>query len=124
MRSGATPTGLGILGAIALLYPTIVLGFTQSEPYEAEITRWVGLGLIGAAGMWSWAQRLGGVPARRLTRWLRAAAGSALLFVLTTNPVFLVIGFALLIAGVLDAMLERATIAAFDLMARLQGDEA
>ncbi len=124
MRSGVIAAGLGVLGAVALVYPAVILGLVEAEPYEMEIARWTGLGLIGAATMWAWAQQRGFGVARRLRRWLRTAAFAGLLFLLSTNPIFLVVAFALLTAGVLDTMLERVTIAAYELMSRLRSDEA
>lgn len=114
----------GVLGAVALLYPAVVLGFTEAQPYETQIMRWLGLVLLGATVMWPWAQRHGNDPARRLRRWLRAAAVFGLLLVLTTNPMFMVLAFTVVTAAVLDAMLERATITSFELMAQLKGEDA
>lgn len=123
MRSGVVSIGLALVGAVGLLYPAVVLGFTIAEPYELEIMRWTGLSLLATAPMWLWATRRGGSQARRLSRWVRTATIASLLFVLTTNPIFLLVAFSLVVAGLLDAMLERGTLAAFELMARLQGDE-
>lgn len=115
---------LAAFGMIALLYPRVPLGFTTPEPFEVEIMRWAGLAVLGLAAIRPWAIRSGGGPTRRMRRWTAVAVLAGILNVLTTNPLFLIVLFSAVVGAVLDATVQRATTAAYDLLARLQAEEA
>ncbi len=106
-------------GLLAALAPAVVLGFSRPEPYEVGIVRWMGAAALGLAAVRPWALRMGDDPARRMRRWNAATIGVALLYLVTTNPLFLILAFATLAATVLDAGAEWATIAAEELRQRL-----
>ncbi len=106
-------------GLLAALAPSFVLAFSRPEPYEVGIVRWIGAAALVLAAVRPRALRMGDAPARRMRRWNGTTIGLALLYVVTTNPLFLILAFATLAASVLDAGVEWATIAAEDLRQRL-----
>lgn len=113
------PFVLAACGLFIMAYPGLALSYTTPAPYELEVMRWVGLALVGLAITRPWALATGGDPAKRMRRWTSTSAGLGVLYVVVTNPVFLIGGFATLVAAVLDAGVERATQAAHDLLIRL-----
>lgn len=110
------------MGLLALFHPSYVPNYRTPAPYELEIVRWLGLVLIGLAWIRPWALRTGGDAAARMRRWTGLAGLSTALYVLTANPLFLVIAFASVVAATLDAMVERSTAAANAMLARLSNE--
>jgi hypothetical protein len=120
---GTQSVTLAAVGLLGLLRPTYLLSYTTPEPYEIEIVRWTGLGLVCLAAIRPWALRSGAAPARRMRLWTGAAGTTGFLYVVSANPLFLVVAFASVVAATLDAALERSTNAADELLVRLH-DEA
>ncbi len=106
-------------GAFLLAYPSHALSYTVPAAYEVELVRWLGVALLGLAGIRPWALGVGGRPATRMRRWTRITLFALVLYVFTTNPIFLIVGFSTVVGASLDAGVERSTIAAEELLARL-----
>ena len=111
--------GLVTLGVAMAAAPGLVLSHTAPAPFELEVLRWAGAALIGLALTRPWALVQGGSTAARMQRWTRLTVASALLYVTTTQPLFLVVGFCFLTAGALDGAMERATLSTRELITRL-----
>ena len=99
--------------------PRVALIWMTPERYEMELMRWAGLAVICLAAVRPWALAEGGDAATRMRRWTGVAFGAGLLYVVTTNALFLVVGFATVAAAVLDTAVERASRAANEVLARL-----
>ncbi len=111
---------LVVVGLLAAFAPAFLLGFSRPEPYEVAIMRWMGAAALGLAAIRPWAVQIGDDPARRMRRWNGATVTLTVLYLATTNPLFLMLAFATLAASVLDAVVERAITASEDLLRRLQ----
>ncbi len=124
MRQTTASPSLPLLagGLLAALAPAFVLGYSRPDPYEVEIVRWMGAAAMALAAIRPWALRAGADPARRMRRWNTVTLALAAGYLVTANPLFLVLAFATLVAAVLDAGVERASSASMDLLRRLQQD--
>lgn len=113
---------LAALGLALLAHPTYLIGHVAAEPYEVELAQWAGVAMIALAPIRPWALRAGGWTRIRMRNWSGAAATSGVLYLVVTSPFFLVVGFATLLAAVIDASVERATVASNNLFNALRSE--
>ncbi len=113
---------LAAVGIALLAHPTYLIGHVAAEPYEVELAQWAGVVMVALAPIRPWAMRAGGWTTIRMKNWTGAAATSAVLYVIVTSPFFLVVGFATLLAAVIDASVERATVASNNLFNALRSE--
>ncbi len=96
-----SPAILIVSGAVLMFVPTDVLAsMGVAYPHESELVRWAGLLLVGQAALVARMNR------KRILddRWSRIAlagdlaVGFAIIYVVSGNPFFLILGFSTLFA--------------------------
>ncbi|MDJ0960462.1 MAG: hypothetical protein QNJ88_07370 [Acidimicrobiia bacterium] len=96
-----SPAILIVSGAAFMFMPTdLLISIGAADPFEFELVRWAGLLLVGQAILVARMNR------KRIIddRWYRVAlagdltVGLAIIYVVTGNPFFLILGFSALFA--------------------------
>lgn len=108
-----------VTGLALLLLPASFFAPVATDAWEVDLIRFAGLAVIGLALLWPWATAQEHEVRRRTRRWTGAAFVAAVLYPLTANSVFLLLGFALVTGGVLNISMERAERASQALSRRL-----
>ena len=96
-----SPAILIVSGAVFMFVPTDLLSsMGAADPFESELVRWAGMLLVGQAALVARMNR------KRIIddRWSRVAlagdlaVGLAIIYVVSGNPFFLILGFSALFA--------------------------
>ncbi len=109
---------IGAVGFLMAVVPGYAVGFMTSDPWEIEVLRWAGLLMLGLAMIRPWALATGDDAAYRMRLSCRLALALGVVYFVMTEPLFLILGFSVLAASVLDAAIERASRASEEFLAR------
>lgn len=116
-RTLALPIALCLLIAVA---PTAWLEVISPVPWQHEIVHLTGLVGIGVAAVWPWSRRQDPASTRRFYVWLLLGTATLSIYVVSASPMFLLIGFSSLFAGLLDISMARAHVASREYRDRLE----
>lgn len=111
---------LGSLALAVVLLPDPVFSIVAATPWEVDLLRVLALVGISLLAVVPWAT---GAPAeiqRRTRRWSIPGVIASAVYLISADPIYLILGLCLLSGGTLDVWTARAHIASETLRARLR----
>lgn len=105
--------------ALVFMPPGFFDSFADAE-WEVGIVRLAASVLLAIVGVWSWVSQTGGGALTRFNGWVSPGMGLLAVYLLSSNPLFLILGFSTLFAGAADLWLLRAHTAAESLRFELE----
>jgi hypothetical protein len=110
-------------GLMLALVPAAVLDLVAGDRWEIDLLRFSGLFVAGMALLRPRTIRNADAAARRLPAWLLGVWLCGGGYFLWGRPLFLIIGFSLLVGMTLDSAVEQAHLASENYLRRLQRPE-
>lgn len=107
---GSTVATTAAFGLVLAFLPSSTLALVTQEPWEIDLVRFSGVFVVALGFLWPASIRSEKEIVRRLPRWLMAMSICGGAYLLRVSPLFLVLGFSMLVAGTLDAAFEQAFI--------------
>jgi hypothetical protein len=107
------------LAVVALILPDSAYSVVSQDPAEVLIVRLlllVGVSLLAAL---SWVSRAEDTVRRRLRRWAIPGVTASSVYFISTETLYLIVGFCLLVGAALSVWAARAHVASESLHARL-----
>lgn len=114
---------LALIGIALGAFPTVFVGAGEVQPWRIEMTRMLGILVIGVALLIPWVGREGGRVAFRFRLWMTAGIAAALLYLLSGSPLFLILAFCCASGGALSSWMERAHVASQRLWEAVRAEE-
>lgn len=111
---------LGSLALAVVLLPDPVFSIVAAAPWEVDLLRalaLVGISLLAAV---PWATEATPAIQRRMRRWSIPGVIASAIYLISADPLYLIVGLCLLSGGTLDVWAARAHIASESLRARLR----
>lgn len=115
---------LGSLAVAMILLPAPFFSIVAATPWEVVLLRalaLIGLSLLAAL---PWAATAATDTRRRMRRWSIPGALASAIYLISADPVYLILGFCLLTGAALDVWTARAHLASESLRARLRPTES
>lgn len=113
------PIALSALATVIMVAPDGMFSPLTSLPHELTILRMAGLVGVSLLAALPWAATAPLDVRRRLRRWLLPGVVSSVIFLVSTETLYLVLGFCLLTGASLDVWMSRAHIASDTMRTRL-----
>lgn len=114
---------LGLATLALVLLPDGLFTAPTAAPWEVTVLRLLGLvGVSLLAGL-PWVRGASVDAHRRLRRWSIPGVAATVIYLLSTDPLYLLIGFCLLTGAAVDMWMTRAHIATETLRVRLMAKE-
>jgi hypothetical protein len=108
------------LAAIAVvLLPDGAFAVVTTRPWEIVILKMLGLIGVSLLAVLPWASQAGADVRRRLRLWSIPGVAASTLYLVSTDPVHLLVGFCLLTGATLDTWMSRTHVASETFRARL-----
>lgn len=111
---------LGSLALAVVLLPDPVFSIVAMTPWEVELLRalaLVGLSLLAAL---PWLTTAAIATRRRMRRWSIPGVTASAVYLISADPIYLILGFCLITGATLDVWTARAHVASESLRARLR----
>lgn len=121
-RSASRQVALGCAAFALVILPDAFFSVISTAPWEVMTLRMTGMVTVLLLAGWSWAAQVGGSVLRRLRRWSIPGVAATTVFLVSTDPTYLLIGFCLLTGAALDLWATRGHIASESLHTRLGPD--
>lgn len=115
-----TQTALIALCLLVALAPNSWLEVFSPDHWQHEMIHLTGLVGAGLAGIWPWAVRQDGATAGRFFVWLLLGVTAMSVYVVSASPLFLLTGFTILFAGMVNTWMARAHMASREYRERLE----
>lgn len=115
---------LGSLALAVILLPAPVFSIVATTPWEVVLLRalaLIGLSLLAAL---PWVTTTALHTRRRMRRWSMPGVTASVIYLISADPIYLILGFCLLTGATLDVWTARAHLASESLRARLQPTES
>lgn len=113
------PAALGLVSLAVVVLPDTAFSMVTEKPAEVLILRMMTLAGVSLLGVVPWAARADGPVRRRLRRWSIPGVTASAIYLVSADPLYLILGFCLLVGGTLDMWVTRAHIAADGLQTRV-----
>lgn len=107
-KSPLRPVVLGFLALAMVVLPDPVFFMVTDKPAEVEILRMLALVGVSLLAVLPWVTRAGGHLRRRLRRWSIPGVVATAVYLVSGDPLFLILGFCLLVGSSLDMWVTRA----------------
>lgn len=111
---------LGSLALAALILPDPVFSIVATAPWEVVLVRALALVSLSLVAVLPWAATAAIDTRRRMSRWSIPGLAASCIYLISAEPIYLVLGFCLLTGSTLDVWTARAHLAFESLRARLQ----
>ena len=118
-RSAGRHIVLGFLAVAVLALPGGVFSIVTEDSAQRSILRLHALIGVSLLAVLPWAANAGDDVRRRLRRWSVPGVAASVVYLVFTEPLFLMLGFCLLAGASLDTWVTRAHVASESLRARL-----
>lgn len=99
--------------------PDGVFFIVSDSPWQVFVLRMLALVGVSLLAVLPWAREAEADVRRRLRRWSIPGVGASIIYLLSTDPVYLIVGFCLLVGAAVDMWATRAHIASETLRIRL-----
>lgn len=110
---------LGLLALVVLIAPDTSFSMVSAEAWEIQVLRAVALAGVTLWAAFPWVARASPPDRIRFRRWLVPGVAATVVYVVGTDPFFLLIGFSLLAGAAMDVWVTRAHLASDSLRVRL-----
>jgi len=107
----ARPAALGLLALAVVVLPDAAFSVVTEKPAEVFILRMMTLAGVSLLAIVPWAAEADGQVRRRLRRWSIPGMAASTTYLVSTDPLYLILGFCLLVGGTLDMWMTRAHLA-------------
>lgn len=114
---------LGSLAVAVILLPAPVFSVVATTPWEVMLLRalaLIGLSLLAAL---PWVATAAIDTRRRMRRWSLPGVTGSVIYLISADPIYLILGFCLLTGATLDVWAARAHLGSESLRARLRPTE-
>lgn len=111
MREESRPWILVVVGFAVAVMPASLLELAAGDQWEVELIRFVGLLVSSLAFLRKWSIDQGGWTALRMRIWTGLSFSSALIYVFSARPFFLVALISILFGALASSGIERADLA-------------
>lgn len=118
-RSGARPTALGGLAVAALVLPDSAYSVVADNAAEVLIVRLLLLVGLSLLAVLPWLSEAGRDVQRRMRRWALPGLFASAVYLISTETLYLILGFCLLVGAALDVWATRAHLASESLRTKL-----
>lgn len=122
-RSLRGRTALTLAAVAIILLPDSALSIVADTAPEAMILRMLVLAGIAVLAIAPWAIAAEVTVRRRLRRWLVPGVGALVVYALSSDPLYVLLGFCLLAGAALDMWATRAHVASAGLRSRLTAND-
>lgn len=113
-------TVLGSLAVAAILLPAPVFSIVATTPWEVVLLRALALISLSLLAALPWVSTATIDIRRRMRRWSIPGVTASALYLISADPIYLILGFCLLTGATLDVWTARAHLATESLRARLR----
>ena len=118
-RSHRRQIGLSFAALAVLLMPDTTFSIVAETPWEVLILRMLTLLGVAVLAILPWASSAGPGVRRRLRIWSLPGVAATVIYLLSADPLYLIVGFCMLTGAALDMWTTRGAEAAENLMGRL-----
>lgn len=114
---------LGSLALAVILLPAPVFSIVAATPWEVMLLRALGLISLSLLAALPWVATAGIDIRKRMRRWSIPGVSASVIYLISADPIYLILGFSLLTGATLDVWTARAHLASESLRARLRPTE-
>lgn len=111
---------LGSLALAVILLPAPVFSIVATTRWEVVLLRALGLISLSLLAALPWVATAIIATRRRMRRWSIPGVAASAVYLISADPIYLVLGFCLLTGATLDVWTARAHLASESLRARLR----
>lgn len=111
---------LGSLALAVILLPAPVFSIVATTPWEVELLRALALISLSLSAALPWVATAAVDTRRRMRRWSIPGVTASAIYLISADPIYLILGFCLLTGATLDVWAARAHLAAESLRERLR----
>lgn len=111
---------LGSLALAVILLPAPVFSIVATTRWEVVLLRALGLISLSLLAALPWVATAIIATRRRMRRWSIPGVTASVIYLISADPIYLVLGFCLLTGATLDVWTARAHLASESLRARLR----
>lgn len=115
---------LGSLALAVILLPAAVFSIVATTSWEVVLLRALALVSLSLLAVLPWVATAAIDTRRRMRRWSIPGVAASSIYLISADPVYLILGFCLLSGATLDVWTARAHIASETLRARLRPTES
>lgn len=115
---------LGSLALAVILLPAPVFSIVATTPWEVVLLRALALISLSLLAALPWVATTALHIRRRMRRWSIPGVTASAIYLISADPVYLILGFCLLTGATLDVWTARAHLASESLRARLRPTES
>ncbi len=111
---------LGSLALAVILLPAPVFSIVATTPWEVELLRALALISLSLSAALPWLATAAADTRRRMRRWSIPGVTASAIYLISADPIYLILGLCLLTGATLDVWFARAHLAAESVRARLR----
>lgn len=115
---------LGSLALAVILLPAPVFSIVAATPWEVMLLRTLALISLSLLAALPWVATAAIDTRKRMRRWSIPGVTASAIYLISADPIYLILGFCLLTGATLDVWTARAHLASESLRARLRPTES
>lgn len=115
---------LGSLALAVILLPAPVFSIVAATPWEVMLLRTLALISLSLLAALPWVATVAIDTRKRMRRWSIPGVTASAIYLISADPIYLILGFCLLTGATLDVWTARAHLASESLRARLRPTES